>query len=180
MRKSLIELNQKRQNGFYLTDKGTIHDYLPIYEFLFHHIRNSELNIFEVGYQHGGSSYLWSLYFPKATIRSIDIDNTCPPPRWPRARLDIIDIANLPIDYFSDFIPDIAIDDGSHHVVYQLHFLRKVYPVLSAKGILIIEDVSDFEANKYLFDEFGYPYDVIDNRTSMRRFDELMLIFQKP
>lgn len=177
---TLVEINKEPGNGFYLTDKGTIHNYLPIYEALFSPLRDKELNIFEVGYHHGGSSKLWVKYFSKAMIKSIDIDNTCPPPSESRTTLEILDIGNMPSGYFSYFIPDIAIDDGSHHIVYQIHFFNVVYPVLKSGGLMIIEDVQDIDHTKMEFDKLGVPYELIDQRKERGIYDEVLLIFRKP
>jgi hypothetical protein len=113
-------------------------------------------------------------------IKSIDIDNTCPPPPvGGRIIFEVQDIRTLPKEYFKYFPIDIAIDDGSHNIFYQIHCINAVYPALNSGGLLIIEDVMDFENNKISFDELKIPYEIIDKRNEQLVADEFLLIFRK-
>ena len=188
--RSLHELN--KIDDLFLTDKGSIHNYLQVYDNLFAPIRRNTVNIFEVGYQYGGSAVLWQRYFMYANIRSIDIK------RWEptgdrddlrlynkfiepqgRIRLDFIDINNLPKEYFKDFTPDIAIDDGSHLLHDQITFINLVYPFLNPGGIMIVEDISNIDLQRSDFEKTGYEFEVIDLRKDTGLFDDVLLIFRK-
>jgi hypothetical protein len=177
---TLAEINCERGGGLYWSDKGTLHKYLPIYERLFAPLRDKELNIFEVGYQHGGSAKLWERYFSKAIIKSIDIDTCVPSPQSSRIILEIADVRKLTSEYFANFIPDIAIDDGSHILEEQMHFISIVYPVLKPGGLLIIEDIQNINSQVGVFVYSGYPFDIIDLRSEGGRYDDVLLIFKKP
>lgn len=178
MKKTLRQINDLG-NGIFLTDKGTIHDYLIVYEALFHKYKNEPINLFEIGYQNGGSALLWYEYFPYVNIRSIDINETCPQPYKDRIRLDFKDIHNLTIDYFNDFLPDIIIDDGSHILEEQLFAVQLLYPILKQGGMLIVEDIKNIEVARPEFDKLNLPYFVIDRRVEQKRYDEVLLIFTK-
>jgi len=192
---SLSELN--KLDGLFLTDKGAIHDYLWVYDELFMPYRDKDINIFEVGYQNGGSCKLWTDYFYKAKIKFIDL---CPwklsdgerqerkryklidyyiSPESSRATMEFMDAGKLTQKYFIDFPPDIAIDDGSHLISDQIHFIKTVYPILRYGGLLIVEDIQDIDNDKGLFDELNIPYEIIDDREIQDVYDEVLLIFRK-
>lgn len=184
----LLKLNY---NGKYLTDKGRLHSYLPFYDNLFKPLRNDKINIFEVGFQYGGSCKLWELHFPNAIIRAIDIDSTFPFIQdaidinmqtdftfSDRVRMEFKDSMTLDAEYFSDFIPDIAIDDGSHELEHQIHFIKVVYPLMEKGGILIIEDVQDIDTQRNDFEKLNLHFEIIDFRLSGRA-DDVLLIFKK-
>jgi hypothetical protein len=178
---NLVELNKSQGDGYFipdaLSDKGTIHNYLPIYDELFAPYRDKKINLFEVGYQYGGSAKLWELYFNKARIRFIDVFlNT---PKIDNVEFELKDVNDLTEFYFKDFIPDIAIDDGSHFLKDQIHFIKTVWPVLSESGIMIIEDIQDIDTEESIFRSLGIPFEIIDNRAKQNRYDEVLLIFKK-
>lgn len=182
---SLSELNKcmgnKSSQPQYLTDKGSIHLYLPIYDRLFTPYRDREINIFEVGYQYGGSCELWGKYFPKAKIKAIDNEIACSelPILSDRITLDIIDVKNITSDYFKDFQPDIAIDDGSHILDEQIHFIKTVYPVLKNGGLMILEDIQDIDEQTISFRSLGIHFEIIDLRNINGRYDDVLIIYRK-
>jgi hypothetical protein len=188
---NLVELNIC--DGLFLTDKGSIHDYLRYYDEMFKNIRDKEINIFECGYQYGGSCELWRLYFLYARIRAIDIKRW--EPTWDRdnyklynkfiepsgrVQLDFININDLTDEYFEYFKPDIAIDDGSHSLQDQITFVRKVYPHLKESGYLIVEDIQNWEADVHEFNKLGLKYHVVDRRKETGVYDDIFIYFTKP
>jgi cephalosporin hydroxylase len=188
---NLVELNN--QNGLFLTDKGNIHNYLKFYDAIFSQFRDKEINFFEVGYQYGGSCELWKQYFHHANIKSIDIKKWEPNDErnelklynqfiepTGRVSLDLININDLTEDYFKDFHPDIAIDDGSHALEDQIMFLKIVYPVLNDGGYLIIEDIQNWETDLPEFDKLGLHIFVIDQREVSNIYDDIFIYFMKP
>jgi cephalosporin hydroxylase len=189
--KTLEELNLR--DGLYLTDKGSIHSYLKFYDAIFKQFKDREINIFEVGYQYGGSCELWKQYFLHAKIKAIDIKKWQPTPDRidlklsnefiePKGRvsLDIISINDLPEDYFNSFHPDIAIDDGSHILEDQIIFIKKVYPVLNNGGYLIIEDIQNWEAALPECNKLGLHIFVVDQREVSGVYDDVFIYFVKP
>jgi demethylmacrocin O-methyltransferase len=175
--KTLVELFE---TGLYDTDKGSDHNYLRDYDKLFYPYRDRKINVFEVGFYHGGSCKLWEDYFYKAKIKFADIDPDCVFDSVSgRATLDIIDSMTLTPKYFKNFPPDIAIDDSFHSLESQIHFIKTVYPALRPGGLLIIEDVISLEMFKPAFDELDIPYEIIDRRIEQNRTDEVLLIFRK-
>jgi hypothetical protein len=168
------------KENYYDTDKGTDHDYLTEYDRLFYPYRDREINVFEVGYYRGGSCRLWEDYFSKAFIKFIDINTSCVlTTKNPRISLEIISSMELTTEYFNSFRPDIAIDDSFHSLESQLHFIEVVYPALREGGLLVVEDIIDFDNYKSAFDKLGIPYEVIDKRIKQNRTDEVLLIFRK-
>lgn len=176
---TLGELNKGDVDGFFLSDKGWLHNYLPTYDQLFFPFKDAEINIFEVGYFHGGSCKLWERYFSKAIIKSIDIDHCAPIPPQGRIILELRDMRDVTTDYFNDFPPTIAIDDGSHSIEDQVYFIKTVYPVLKEGGLLIVEDIQNIEKQRVVFESLGIPFDVFDLRHIMGRYDDVFLLYRK-
>lgn len=175
--KTLVELFK---TGLYDTDKGSDHNYLRDYDKLFYPYRDRDINVFEVGFYHGGSCKLWEDYFSNAKIKFVDYNPDCVLNSTSgRATLDIIDSMILTTDYFKDFPPDIAIDDSYHSLESQIHFIQTIYPVLRPGGLLIIEDIVDLNSFKPAFDALNIPYEIIDRRIEQNRTDEVLLIFRK-
>lgn len=175
--KTLVELFK---TGLYDTDKGSDHNYLRDYDKLFYPYRDRKINVFEVGYYHGGSCKLWEDYFSKAKIKFVDYDTNCVLNSTSgRVTLDIVDSMTLTPEYFKDFLPDIAIDDSFHSLESQIHFIEVIYPILRPCGLLIIEDIVDLDSFKPVFDALNIPYEIIDRRKEQNRTDEVLLIFRK-
>ena len=180
--KNLMTLN-KTEDGF-ISDKGTLHEYLPVYDKLFAPYRMRKINFFEVGFWRGASMKLMELYFQKAIIKYIDSDklqslNMEFEHDQSRVIFEHKDSRDLTAAYFADFPPDIAIDDGSHYVADQLHFIRTVLPVVKPGGLLIVEDIQDIDHSKIEFDRLGIPYELVDLRPISGRWDDVLLIFRK-
>lgn len=189
---NLVELN--KQDGIFLTDKGSIHSYLKFYDAMFAQFKDKEINIFEVGYQYGGSCKLWEDYFPEAIIKSIDIKSWDVPSEdraalnllnkridpGKRTTFQMINMNNIDSEYFKDFKPDIAIDDGSHKLEDQIHFVKTVYPVLNDGGFLIVEDIQNWEIALPEFDKLGLHIFVVDQRKVSGVYDDIFIYFLKP
>ncbi|MBE3087480.1 MAG: hypothetical protein IMZ64_14835 [Bacteroidetes bacterium] len=180
--KTMMELN--KIPGGHISDKGTLHGYLPIYDELFAPYRMKKINFFEVGFWRGASMKLMELYFPEAIIKYVDSDKSQTLNMQfqfddPRTILEYKDSRTLTVEYFADFSPDIAIDDGSHYVDDQIHFIQTVLPVVKPGGLLIIEDIQNIDASFVQFNHLKLPYDLIDLRAFTGRYDDVLLIFRK-
>ena len=180
---SLVELDNK------ITDKNTIHSYLPLYDTLLKQIKNSNGNILEVGVYNGGSIKLWYDYFTKATIYGCDI-------------CDIVNIKELKINnrvilnldenaYTKEYVQkkfknkrfDLLLDDGPHSLSSQEQFIELYSPLLSDNGILIIEDVQDITWLEKLKDktpqhlkQYIKTYNLIKNKN---RYDDIVFTIDK-
>lgn len=186
-----------KENGpvRYGEDKFGQH-YIDLYEIIFEQFQHEPIDIFEVGYCNGGSARLWLDYFTMATIRIIDIDPSAllryrdhSSTMWAssglrlntsRVALEIMNSNDLTPGYFEGREPTIAIDDGSHRIEDQVAFVKLMYPIIKPGGFLIIEDVSNIEANKHVFEELGMPFNVADFRPDHSNdFDSVLVIYQK-
>lgn len=174
---TLVELFKKGGTERYDSDKGSRHSYLPVYDNLFFPFKHKNINLFEVGYCNGGSCKLWDDYFSVAQIKIIDIEGTSFVSG--RIQFEIKDVMDLTPEYFDDFLPDIALDDGSHHIEEQIHFIKTVYPILRKGSILIIEDVEDIDNQKKEFDKLNIPYEIIDLRHIKNRSDDVLILYRK-
>ena len=186
---SLVDLN--KEGEYFLSDKGVLHNYLPYYDLMFSQFRDREVNIFEIGYQYKGSLRLWEKYFLYAKIKAIDISEDRPfiqdakalnllteIETGQRVTTEIKDSNSLTKIYFKE-IPDIVIDDGSHNLEDQLFVIRLIYPLLKKGGLLIIEDIQDYDNQRQAFEKLGLEFYVIDKRKETGRYDEVLLIFKK-
>jgi hypothetical protein len=178
---TLVDLFKKGGFNTYPTDKGTEHSYLKIYDQLFSPYQDKKINLFEVGYYKGGSCKLWEDYFPEAIIRVIDIDlsNNGTIKHSDRVQFEWKDIRELESKYFKKFPPDIAIDDGSHFLEDQIHFIDIVYPKLRDGGLLIIEDILDINNQIGKFQKLGIPFEVFDLRKKKKRLDDVLIVIRK-
>jgi len=174
---SLVELFDKGGVEKYDSDKGSRHSYLPIYDDLFFQFKHRNINLFEVGYCKGGSCKLWDDYFSIAKIKIIDIEGD--PFNSGKIQFELKDSNDLTSEYFKDFIPDIALDDGSHDLADQLYFIKIIYPILKKGGLLIIEDVSDIDNQKPEFIKLGIPFEIIDLRNVKGRYDDVLILYRK-
>jgi hypothetical protein len=133
---------------FLTNDKKPIHKwvhYFPIYERHFAPWKNRSLTFLEIGVQNGGSLQMWQRYFgPLAKIVGIDIDGRCTDHQSPGIFVRIGDQADPAFlqSVFDEFgVPDVVLDDGSHH----MHHLRQtfdfIYPKMHKNGVYMVEDL---------------------------------------
>ena len=129
-----------------LTDKNTVHSYLPVYEILFKDRKDTAENILEIGVFSGGSIDLWYKYFTKAKIYGYDIylerNMVKENERIKFYQCDAYD-TYFAKNHTEKF--DIIIDDGPHTLLSMIRFLLYYIPLLTEKGIAIIEDVQSLE-----------------------------------
>lgn len=165
-----------------LTDKNTVHSYLPFYELLFAGMQDVVKSVVEIGVDGGGSLIMWEEFFYDANIMGIDIMPRPPAieghPRIfhqqcdaysPDTRFDVHDKL------------DIIIDDGSHFIEDQIKFLHKYASAVEEKGLLIIEDVQDM-AHIRLFKEAlpeGFYSFCSDMRANKGRYDDVIFVAKK-
>jgi len=151
----------------YVTDKGTEHGYIPVYDELFFNIKNNDLNILEIGTLQGGSLKLWNEYFVNSKIYGVEdfsqitgfagkiinkeeiIEDL---KKYPRINLFCFDSEDVSkINYnLSNLKFDIIIDDASHHPENQIKNIINYIPFLKKEGLYIVEDVVSVEIANYL------------------------------
>lgn len=121
------------------------HHYLPIYDRYFAPWRERPVRFLEIGVYKGGSLEMWRRYFgAEATIFGIDINPDC-------AALDGKDghvrIGSQADPAFLQAVVaemggvDIILDDGSHKMHHVRRSLEVLYPMLSERGLYVIEDL---------------------------------------
>ena len=133
---SLIDIGKK-----YPSSKN-VSGFIQLYEKYFSALKDSKINILEIGVENGDSLRIWREYFTNANICGIDIDKK-------DFKIDNVDIRQGDqsnhtfllslINTYKKF--DIIIDDGSHqakHIITSFNFL---FPYLSNEGIYVVEDL---------------------------------------
>ena len=119
--------------------------YLNIYDRYLAPIRNSPINLLEIGVRDGCSHRMWREYFPNGTIFGIDIDPRCKQTQSDRIRIfigsqsdpNIVDQATKSAN--GEF--DVILDDGSHVNSLTIASFELLYPKLKPGGLYIIEDL---------------------------------------
>lgn len=179
------------------TDKNTRHSYLPLYEQLLKSKKETATNVLEVGIgdfydKNGGSIKLWLDYFTKAKIYGLDI--------LPIDR--VIDellnndrvVLHTSVDaYNEDFFNanflsknikcDFMLDDGPHTLESMKIFIKLYSQLMTDDGILIIEDVQDWEWIDILKNEtpehLKQFIKVYDLRANKDRYDDIVFTIDK-
>jgi hypothetical protein len=126
------------------TDKSSLeHNYTPIYERHFEHLRNNNLRLLEIGVDKGYSLRMWSKYFLQAYIYGLDI-NPISPLNIERVMVlqgNQADQESLKGTHnvFGPF--DIIIDDGSHCNPHMRISFDTLFPLLKSGGTYVVEDL---------------------------------------
>ena len=133
---NLIEIGKK-----YPSSKN-ISGFIQLYEKYFSSLKNSKINILEIGVEGGDSLRIWREYFTNANICGIDIDKK-------DFKIDNTEILQgdqsdknflkTLIDKYKNF--DIIIDDGSHQAKHIIASFKFLFPHLNNNGIYVIEDL---------------------------------------
>jgi len=161
-----------------LTDKNTIHSYLPIYETVLKGLlqKNKTISLMEIGIQRGGSIVGWLKALPGSSVTGVDCQKSVHilAPNYKEHILNAYDEDDIKKLGCHDLI----IDDGSH-AFNDLVFVCKHYPkMLNDGGVLILEDIPDIEWVPKLAKALpsGYKMSIVDLREKKGRWDDLMLI----
>ena len=184
MKKSLLDLVDSSR-----TDKNTTHSYLHLYEILMCSKRDKATDILEIGIQSGGSIKLWRDYFVNANIHGIDIIHI--DGIWecikenPRIKLYTSTNAydSVFIDTLSSTKFDVVIDDGPHTLESMMIFVSKYLHLLKSDGILIVEDVQQYEWIEKLKgcvpENLKGCVKVYDLRHVKGRYDDIVFVVDK-
>ena len=193
IRMSLVDLVDNTR-----TDKNTIHSYLHLYEKLFGSKKETARNVLEIGVcnntceQHGGSIQLWEKYFTNATIHGLD--NMHINKIWEGLQnkdniilytsIDAYDETFCKTQFWDKNIKfDVIIDDGSHKLENMKQFIQLYSPLLTDNGILIIEDVQNWDwievLKKEVPEELKDYIFVYDLRENKHRYDDIVFAINK-
>lgn len=190
--KQLEELYAKLQSeqGELITDKGTIHAYIPVYSKIFAPLKDKPISILEVGIYRGSSLIMWNQYFTKAAkVVGFDISLSYLTEVLPTApakifqcdatKQDQLEIAMQKVqDVFGDNQFDIIIDDGSHMLNDQVKTMVMMWKYLKVGGHYFIEDMAALEPSRHLFT--AYPGCTIhDLRNIKGRHDDVIIQMEK-
>ena len=168
------------------TDKNTVHNYVKgFYENEFSKFQDKEINLLEIGICHGGSLFLWQKYFKNAKIYGFDITDSEILDRY----RNIENVRQLFMNAYEEEtvskLPnfDIIIDDGPHSLESQIEFIKLYLPKLNTGGVLVIEDIQQYEHFSILDDvvpeEFKENIQHVDLRADIGRYDDMMFIIRK-
>ena len=168
------------------TDKHNGHSYIDhFYQDFFEPYRDKELNILEIGTREGDSVRLWKQAFPKSKIYGVDNALS--------GKFKTIDEDRITFSFGDAYTEDmcnslpnfdIIIDDGPHTLESQIKCLELYLPKMNKDGVIIIEDIAEYEyieilEKKYI--ELGGNKDVefYDMRQVKNRFDDIIIVFRK-
>ena len=121
------------------------HHYFEIYNRHLAHLRDSKVNILEIGIAHGGSLQMWDYYFNgNATIYAVDINPECKKFESENVKIFIGSQEDESfLNHLKNSIPrlDVLIDDGGHTFKQQITTFRSLFEHVKDDGIYICEDL---------------------------------------
>jgi predicted O-methyltransferase YrrM len=173
------------------TDKNTIHSYLPLYEKLFRSKKDTAKNVLEIGVWRGGSLKLWSKYFQNAKIYGVDIlekNNVLEEVRADDRVILHSGVDGYDEDWFSKTLKnntkfDIMLDDGPHTLESMISFIKLYSQLMTEDGILIIEDVQQYDwldtLSNEVPDDLKKFIKVYDLRPNKNRYDDIVFTIDK-
>jgi len=119
--------------------------YFEIYDRHLYHLRNSKINLLEIGISHGGSIQMWDHYFGgNATIYAVDINPECKKFQSENVKIFIGSQENKRfLHELRSAIPcvDVLIDDGGHTMKQQITTFKALFDHVTENGIYICEDL---------------------------------------
>lgn len=174
------------------TDKNTRHSYLPLYQQLLIGKKETAKNVLEVGIAGGGSIKLWHDFFTNANVYGLDIMNVNDVWDGLKNKEKII-LYTSSDAYDSNFVLnnfvnknikfDFILDDGPHSLESMKEFIKLYTPLMTNDGILIIEDIPDWNFIDILKDEvpdhLKQFVKVYDLRPLRNGFDDIVFTIDK-
>ena len=174
------------------TDKNTTHSYLPLYQNLLSHKKETAKHVIEVGVQHGGSIKLWRDFFTNAVVHGVDVIDIHS--IWGGIKNDPNIVLHASTDaYDSEFVTnqflnkniqfDFLLDDGPHTLQSMKQFIVLYSQIMTHDGILIIEDVQSWDWINLLTNEVPSHLKqfvkVYDLRSVKGRYDDIVFTIDK-
>lgn len=196
IREILNKFNINGDNEFGGTDKDTNHSYVEIYEQFLESILEKDGSLLEIGIRYGGSIVLWNELLKNCRIFGIDTqdilhDNIREYVKdYPKKiTLEFRDAyCQETIDHIKFIYPrgfDVIIDDGPHTEESQLRCIDFYLDLLKDDGVLVIEDIQNFESIKVFIENipeskfFDYEPLVFDLRDKKNRYDDIIFAIKK-
>jgi hypothetical protein len=178
------------------TDKNTVHSYLPLYQELLKSKKETAQNVLEVGIYKGGSIKLWSDFFTNATIYGLDdgtdiisINDTLEDLKNKNniklyLSHDAYDEGVFKLNFLDKDVKfDLLLDDGPHSLESMIKFIKLYSQIMTDDGILIIEDVQEYELIEILKsvvpDHLKKYIKVYDLRKNKNRWDDIVFSIDK-
>jgi hypothetical protein len=174
-----------------ITDKNTIHSYLPLYQQLLVSKKETAKNVLEVGVYHGGSIKLWSDFFVNANVYGLDIaDNIKCTEIKKHPKIILRTDVNAYDDSFfhNTFVVskikfDFLLDDGPHTLESMIQFIQLYTQLMADDGLFIIEDVQSWDwidILKQVVPEHLKPFiKTYDLRNNKGRYDDIVFTIDK-
>lgn len=181
------------------TDKNTVHSYLDLYQSLLSKKKFTAKNVLEIGIgdgnqgvTNGGSIKLWNDFFINAKVHALDIchiNNV-----WDGLKNNENILLYTSINAYDDtfftntFINqnikfDFMLDDGPHSLDSMTKFISLYSRVLADDGILIIEDVQEYDWIEHLKnavpDNLKQYIHIYDLRENKGRYDDIVFTIDK-
>jgi len=179
------------------TDKNTTHSYLSLYQNLLISKKETAKHVLEIGIgdfglKNGGSIKLWSDFFTNATIYGLDI--------LPISNVmdEILNNEKIILhtsqdayneDFFianflnKDIKCDFMLDDGPHTLESMQQFIKLYSQIMTDDGILIIEDVQDWDWIEILInavpEHLKQFIKIYDLRPNKNRYDDIVFTIDK-
>ena len=141
---NLIEIGKK-----YPSSKN-ISGFIQLYEQYFTPLRDSKINILEIGVDNGDSLRIWREFFSKANICGIDIDKK----NFRINNTNILQGDQSDLNFLKSLVSeykkfDIIIDDGSHQAKHIIASFNYLFNYLSDNGLYVIEDLQTSYIPRY-------------------------------
>ena len=166
-----------------VTDKDTVHSYLPLYTEHLLRIKDTATKVLEVGINKGGSIKMWADFFTRAVVYGIDVATDRIECDLTNPKIKVV-VANA---YDVNFVQslgygtfDMVLDDGPHTKESMLFFAREYSKLLKYGGVLIIEDI---QSTDWISDILrALPKNMLanstvhDHRSLKGRYDDLVII----
>lgn len=130
------------------SDKADGHGYMEAYRRFFSPYRNKRITLLEIGvggYESasgGRSLRLWEAYFRRATIIGIDVHDKS---RLSRGRVHVYECSQIDGEGLREIVRrhgavDLVVDDGSHLNQHQKESFEILFPLMSDRGVYVVED----------------------------------------
>ncbi len=127
--------------------------YFPTYERYLSPWIDRGVTMLEIGVSKGGSLKMWQRFLgPYATIIGIDIDPSCAKFESPGIHVRIGDQSDTAflariIEEFG--VPEIVLDDGSHHMDHVIPTFEFLYPQMAQNSVYLVEDLHTAYLEEY-------------------------------
>jgi ubiquinone/menaquinone biosynthesis C-methylase UbiE len=163
-----------------LSDKGTDHSYIEIYDEILKEYTNNPINFLEIGIGFGSCLEMWTNYFHKdSKIYGFDIEDFQIFKDYGTIYYGDSKSEETRDAYFNDITFDVIIEDGEHTISSQLATFDNYYKLVKPGGLYIIEDVQHLEQDLEEFHKKGYYPKVYDLRGKKGRHDDVLFVFIK-